>query len=75
MVRIRKGSPRFRLWANDLPPILIGGSKAAAVAFLASVTAPLIGVTISHFGWFSAFAGAVGALSLALQKFLSDGEG
>lgn len=69
---IQLGSPRFRLWLTDAWPIVRGGLFVAAAAFVGSVGAPLIGVTVDHFPLLDVLAGLAGAGLVALQQFLSD---
>lgn len=73
MVRfVTLGSPRFRLYLNDLKPILKRGGFGALVGFLTVATLPALGVTVEHFPIVSVVSGAIGSGIQALIEFLTD---
>ena len=72
MPAIRDGSPPFRLWLNDVWPIVRKGLFVAAAAFIGAVASPLFGVTVEHVPMLTLLSGSFGAAMDAVVKFLTD---
>jgi hypothetical protein len=66
------GSPRFRLYLNDMVPVLKKGGWGALLGFLTVAALPALGVTVEHYPLVSLVSGSIGAGIQALIEFVAN---